>query len=532
MDIAALEIDRAMETMRIPGHPRPYYLSTLIRDETSWTIQAKYGSLSTDARDRKRNAYVDVRVGSYRNDQVRGGGLDDNDKDDESYGYIDLPWGSGADGLRHGLWRLIDARYREAVETLFDKKSHELTYRDGNKHLESFRRADPIVDLGWRKPPAVDQDHWRRFVERTSRKIKRYVDVADSHVEFQADHLCRTFVNSEGSRLIECSTIWSLEAYLWLLSPNGDAFPRSVRYTVTDPAELPDERKFTSAIVSAVDTLVRLSAAPLLNSFSGPALLEPVPAGLLLHEALGHRLEGHRLLDAGEGQTFKGALGERILPAYLHLHDDPTRETYKGSSLVGHYRYDDEGSAAQDARLIEAGRLTGYLTGRTEVLKRRTGNGHARCRLHQRPISRMGVLIAESDERHSPTALKQVLLDEISRQGVPFGIRILEATSGETATDAYNFQAFMGEVNLAAKVYPDGREEWVRGVNFVGTPLNAVRGILAAGDRTEVDNAWCGAESGYVPVSTVSPALVVAELELQSKPDAPYTPYTFPIPWR
>jgi TldD protein len=531
-DIAAVEIDRAIETMRIPGHPRPYYVSTLIRDEQSWTIQAKYGSLSVDACDRKRNAYVDVRVGSYRHDQVRDGGLDDNDKDDESYGYIELPWGSAPDGLRHGLWRLIDARYREAVEDLLDKKSHELTYRDGNKHLGSFQRAEPVVDLGWRKPPEIDTDHWRTFVERTSRKIKRYPDVADSHVEFQADHLCRVFVNSEGSRLIECSTIWSLEAYLWLLSPKGDAFPWSVRHTVTDPQELPDERAFMRSVVRAIDTLGRLSSAPLLNSFSGPALLEPIPAGLLLHEALGHRLEGHRLLASGEGQTFKGALGESVLPPYLHLRDDPTLASYDGHSLIGHYRYDDEGSAARNAGLIEAGRLAGYLTGRAEVLPRHRVNGHARSRRHQRPISRMGVLIAETDEGRSDSELKQILLEEIVRQGVPFGMRIIEATSGETATDAYNFQAFMGEVNLAAKVYPDGSEEWVRGVNFVGTPLNAVRGILATGDRSEVDNAWCGAESGYVPVSTISPALVVSELELQSKPDTPYTPYTFPIPWR
>ncbi|NIL99908.1 MAG: hypothetical protein GTN89_02900 [Acidobacteria bacterium] len=531
-DIAATEIERAMTTMRIPGHPRPYYVSALIRDERSWTIQAKYGSLSTDTCDRKRNAFVDVRVGSYSNDQVRDGGLDDNDKDDESYGYIDLPWGPDPDGLRHGLWRLIDARYREAVETLLDKKSHELTYRDENRGLKSFRRAEPVVDLRWRKLPEIDEDHWRGFVERTSRKVKRYVDIADAHVEFQADHLCRTFVNSEGSRLLECSAILSLEAYLWLLSERGDAFPWSVRYTVSDLDELPDEKAFMKAIVHAVETLTKLGAAPPLNSFSGPALLEPVPAGLLLHEALGHRLEGSRLLASGEGQTFKNALGEPILPDYMHLRDDPTRAAFEGHSLVGHYRYDDEGSPAQDARLIESGRLTGYLTGRAEVLKRRAGNGHARCRLHQRPISRMGVLIAETDEGLPPDELKQVLLDEIARQRVPYGVRILEATSGETATDAYNFQAFMGEVNLAAKVYPDGREEWVRGVNFVGTPLNAVRGILAAGDRYEVDNAWCGAESGYVPVSTISPAIVVGELELQSKPDTPYTPYTFPIPWR
>ena len=139
--------------------------------------------------------------------------------------------------------------------------------------------------------------------------------------------------------------------------------------------------------------------------------------------------------------------------------------------------------------------------------------------------------IVEAADGLSDGALKQALLEEIRRQKLPFGIRILEASSGETATDAYNFQAFLGEVNLAAKVFPDGREEWIRGVNFVGTPLNAIRGIVAAGSRRVVDNAFCGAESGYVPVSTISPALVVSELELQSKAQTPYSPYTLPIPW-
>lgn len=520
-----------MATMRIPGHPRPYYISTLIRDEAAWTIQAKYGSLNVDRRERKRNAYVDVRVGSYRSDHVRDGGLDDNDKDAPSYGFVDLPWGGGNDGLHHGLWRLMDARYREAVEALLDKKSHRLTYRDENRHLPSFQKLEPIVDLAWCSLPEVDEDHWRGFVERVSRGIKKFPDICDSFVEFQADHQCRVFVNSEGTRLMQGQAIWSIEAYLWLLSPQGDAFPRTVRFSVRDPRELPGEASLVGAIRRAVETLRKLSRAPLLNSACGPALLEPIPAGLLLHEALGHRLEGSRLLATGEGQTFKDALGESVLPAHMSLHDDPRLETFEGCSLVGHYRYDDEGSPAQDARLIEAGKLRGYLTGRTAAIRRSGTNGHARASYHQRPISRMGVLIAETDRGLSPRDLKQVLLEEIRRKGVPFGIRILEATSGETATDAYNFQAFLGEVILAAKVYPDGREEWVRGVNFVGTPLNAVRSILAAGDRYEVDNAWCGAESGYVPVSTISPALVVSELELQSKPDMPFTPYTFPMPF-
>ena len=287
------ELASAMESMRLPGQPRPFYGSVLLRDEWQWTIQAKYGSLSVDTHDRKRNAFVDLRIGSYRNDQIREGGLDDNDKEAESYGFIELPFGAG-DGLRHGLWRLIDSRYREAVEAHLDKQSHKLTYRDGNRHLQAFARAEPIVDLDPDPLPSIDADYWREFVERCSKKLKQFPGISDAHVEFQADQLHRTFVNSEGSQQLQTQAFWSLEAYLWMLTPNGDAFPWSVRHMVSDPQELPDEKRLMAEVRQVVDTLQQLSTAKRLHAFCGPALLEPVPAGLLLHEALGHRLEGHR----------------------------------------------------------------------------------------------------------------------------------------------------------------------------------------------------------------------------------------------
>jgi len=68
--VAAREIDRGMAEMRIPGYPRPFYLSYLIRDEEQWRIQAKYGSVIHDTYDRRRSAFADVRVGSYRSDQI------------------------------------------------------------------------------------------------------------------------------------------------------------------------------------------------------------------------------------------------------------------------------------------------------------------------------------------------------------------------------------------------------------------------------------------------------------------------------
>lgn len=529
--MAAHEIDRAMAEMRIPGHPRPFYLSYLIRDEEQWRIQAKYGSVIHDTYDRRRSAFADVRVGSYRSDQIREGGLHDNDKEAESYTYVDLPYGGQDEGLRHGLWRLTDARYREAVESLLEKRSHALTYLDPHSNLPSFEKCEAVVDIDWRDFPSVDHDHWARFVERTSKTIRRFEAIKDSHVEFEADHSCRIFVNAEGSRLVQCRPIWSLECYLWMLAPDGNAFAWTIKHSVTDPGELPDERRFLREIREAVRILDRVSKAETIRSFCGPALLEPIPAGLLIHEAVGHRLEGNRLLSPEEGQTFRDSLGQTILPQFLSMRDDPRMERLDGRSLVGHYSFDDEGVPAQSADLVQSGRLQGFLTTRTGIRRGHRSNGHARSRYHQRPISRMGVLVVEAEDGLGSSELKQVLLEEIRRKKVPFGIRVIEASSGETTTEAYNFQAFLGEINLAAKVFPDGREQLIRGVNFVGTPLNGIHNIVAAGNRLEIDNAYCGAESGYVPVSTVSPAMVLSELELQSKPEAPYTQFSLPIPW-
>ncbi len=529
--VAVGEAQRAIDQTRVPGFPRPYFVSYLVRDEERWRLQAKFGGLRVSSHERARTALCDVRVGTYRSDQVREGGLIDNDKEDESYSYVDLPFGNDADALRHGLWRLTDARYREAVEAFLEKKSRALTYRDPGRDFVAFERRKPVVDLGWTPWPQVDLARWTRYVERTSAVVKRHPEVKDSHVEFEVEHLCRMFVSSEGARVIECQPIWSVECYLWLLSEEGDAFPWTIKHTVADPAELPPEKAFTAEILRTVVQLRRLAAAPTIRSFCGPALLEPVPAGLLMHEAVGHRLEGSRLLASGEGQTFKDSLGARILPPFLSIRDNPRLSHFAGRSLVGHYRYDDEGVEAQDTPLVVGGRLEAFLAGRGGVSTRHRSTGHARAAYHQRPIARMGVTIIEAAGGLDERGLRKKLLEEIRRQGAPFGIRIVEASSGETATDAYNFQAFLGEVNVATKVYPDGREELIRGVNFVGTPLNAIRSIVAAGDRLEVDNAFCGAESGYVPVSTISPALVVSELELQSKADAPFSPFTLPIPW-
>jgi len=71
---------------------------------------------------------------------------------------------------------------------------------------------------------------------------------------------------------------------------------------------------------------------------------------------------------------------------------------------------------------------------------------------------------------------------------------------------------------IVYRVYADGRpDELVRGVDIVGTPLSSFSRIVATSDKLDVFNGYCGAESGSVPVSAVSPALLVSDIEIQKK---------------
>jgi TldD protein len=71
---------------------------------------------------------------------------------------------------------------------------------------------------------------------------------------------------------------------------------------------------------------------------------------------------------------------------------------------------------------------------------------------------------------------------------------------------------------IVYRIYPDGRpDELVRGTDIVGTLLSSFSKIIATGDKPEVFNGYCGAESGSVPVSAVSPSILVSEIEIEKK---------------
>lgn len=531
VEALAEECQRTMKYLKVPGYPRPYYLSYLLRDIHTTQIWGRLGNINHMSDQDNRNLYCDCRVGSYRYDQVTEGGLDDNDTESETYEHLEMPIGNDVDALKYHAWKLTDSRYREAVRHYLRRKSQHITYVDPNQGLASFRRTEPVTDLSFHYLPPINMKEWKDFVNRSSRVIKNHPEVKNSWVEMRVRDTTRIFVNSEGTKVIDQNRICELSCDLWLLTQSGEGIRTRVSHVTPCLDALPNLRKFINEIHNRLKLLKQLSQAPTLKSYAGPVLLAPMAAGILFHEVLGHRLEGSRLLSTREGQTFKRDMGKQILPAMFSIVDDPTRTKICRVQTVGSYRYDDEGTPAQCAKLVDHGKLIGFLSGRSPVAKDLQGNGHARNEYHERPVSRMANLIVTADGGVSHKELKKLFIQEIVRQKLPYGIMILDAEGGETATEAYDFQAFMGSVSLAMQVWVDGRENLVRNVNFVGTPLSSLRTVIAAGDTPVCENAFCGAESGVIPVSTTCPAVLMSNLELQASDQRKYTQYVLPMPF-
>ena len=131
----------------------------------------------------------------------------------------------------------------------------------------------------------------------------------------------------------------------------------------------------------------------------------------------------------------------------------------------------------------------------------------------------------------SDAQLREKFIQMIKEQGKPYGLLIDDIAGGFTFTGRGQPQAFQVQPLVVYKVFPDGKpDELVRGVDIVGTPLAALTKIVATGDKPEVFNGYCGAESGSVPVAAASPEILISELEVQKKETSTDRPPILPPP--
>jgi predicted Zn-dependent protease len=219
------------------------------------------------------------------------------------------------------------------------------------------------------------------------------------------------------------------------------------------------------------------------------------------------------------------------MPDFITIVDDPTMERLNKETLLGFYPFDDEGVPSQRVTLVDHGILKNFEMSRQSLKEFPQSNGHGRRQIGAQPVSRQGNLIVESSHKVPNAELRRMFIEEIKKQGKPFGLLIDDIAGGFTFTGRGQPQAFQVEPLVVYKVYADGKpDELVRGVNIVGTPLLSLTKIVATGDTTEVFNGYCGAESGSVPVAAAAPPMLISEMEVQKKEAATDKPPILPPP--
>ncbi len=528
------ELGRSTERLKLAAYEAPYFVSYQVKDVTRHEIGGRYGALFDDGHRRDRNLFVDVRVGGYA--------FDSSGPDDQAlllgaegptwYAPKDAPLDGDTTALRNALWLATDERYKEALSSYLKKKSREIYRRDEPDRAPSFSREAPARHVDPRRPFPFDRERWKAAVREGTALFRAHPEIFDSSMKVVAEKQVRWFASSEGSGIVTEQTVYGLHVAAVARALDGQLLENGRDFYARTEAELPSPATVRAAVAKVIAELEALRRAPAIDPYTGPAILEPEATGVLFHEAVGHRLEGERLDDDKEGQTYKGQIGQRVLPPFLTIVDDPTLESVSGVALNGTYGFDEQGVAARRTVLVKEGRLETYLLSRKPVKPFERSNGHGRSQGSRPPMARMANLVVESSKKVSMPELKKLLMAEAKRQGKPYGLVIRDITGGNTNTASYGYQAFKGTPRLVYRVdATTGKEELVRGVELVGTPLTSVNKVLATSDEVRVFNGYCGAESGYVPVATVAPAALVGEIELQRVARQNERSAILPSPW-
>ncbi len=529
------ELSRSMEKLKLQGHDAPYFVSFQLKDATQHGLEAKYGALFSDDVKRDAKLYVDVRVGSYAFDSSEGADNSPFSFGGEGptyYPSLDAPLDGDARALRNALWLATDAKYKAALSAWLKKKGQNVYEVEEKDKATSFTREAKVVHVQPPLPLPFDRALWRQRALELSRMFEAHPEIFDSEVRITADHQVRIQATSEGTELVTEEAMYAVHVQAVARAEDGQLLDNSRDFYSTTERELPSFEVMKAETKELVDELLALRKAPVIDPYTGPAILAPEATGVLFHETIGHRLEGERQDNDDEGRTFKGQVGVAVVPRFLSVIDDPTKRAHGKTPLNGHYAFDDEGVPAQKATLIDQGVLRSYILSRKPVKGFARSNGHGRAQGNRQPVARMANLVVESKKRVPYAKLRQMLLAEAKRAGKPYALIIKDITGGNTNTSTYGYQAFKGVPRLVYRVdVKTGKEELVRGVEIVGTPLTSINKIVATGDEDGIFNGYCGAESGYVPVSTVAPAALITELELQRTAKANEKPPVLPSPW-
>jgi TldD protein len=510
------ELNRSMAELKKQGKNAPYFIGYRIVEIRTIAINASYGALTGSSQDVSRLLNVNVRVGSYKLDNTHP--LRDRFVHDRNPAPVRITIEDNADAIKSTLWQQTDKKFKEALERLIKVQSDQAVKTADENLSDDFSQELPEASITTSEPIIINKTKWELLLKKFSALLKEYPFIYQSSASLWVQTTVRYIINTEGTEVQTADSHALIHINLGSKAEDGMELRQFASFDARTPEGLPSERVIVDNIRQMAENLRLLRTAPLVEPYNGPAILSGQAAGVFFHEIFGHRIEGQRQKDEKDGQTFARKINENILPSFISVYDDPTIMRMNDHDLSGHYKFDDEGVKAQRVTVVESGVLKNFLISRAPFKSFNKSNGHGRAQAGLEPVSRQGNLIVQCTKTVPYAKLREMLIEECKKQNKAYGLIFQKVESGFTMTGRMIPNAFNVSPILVYRVYVDGRpDEPVRGVDLIGTPLTPFTKIIAASDTVDVFNGHCGAESGNVPVSAVSPALLVSEIEVQKK---------------
>jgi len=550
------ELQRSKQLGVVAGQDAPYFFSYSLTDAETLHISASMGAVVNVSRNRFRSPSTEVRVGSY-------------DFDNTGHIYSGIYSGSRYDGnwpldddyanFRSELWLSTDRAFKAAVESMARKRaSLNNSAASSAEPLPDFSKVTPVVSIGKVSRAKIDDQAWTARAGRLAAIFNDFKEVLSSGLELQLIQGPTTLMNSEGTAVRYNDDMYWIYAKAEGQAPDGMLLHDAVSIQSLDLDKFPPEAEMRKSLTEAAANVRALVHAPWGESYSGPVLIEPRAAAQLLAQLLGDNLRVPRrpLSDPGRNVPFapselESRMGGRVLPDSFDVTDDATQSTFNGKPLAGYYPFDMEGVSPKPVRVVEKGVLKSFLTTRQPIRGFPLSNGHARLPGNYGTSSAaIGNLFVKSSETTSLSDLKKRLIDLTMTRGKPYGMLVRKldypysASTSELQSLAQASSQSGGSARpvsppiLIYRVYPDGREELVRGLRFRGLTSRTLRDILAASTETETFDfvnvaaplAILGAGGYLAPASVISPGLLFDELELEPPQDQLPKPPTVPPP--
>lgn len=368
---------------------------------------------------------------------------------------------------------------------------------------------EPLANDGF------DAEEWQNVLNEVTSMLRSEKHMLNAYASLERKMVRKYLVTSDGGEIVDNEQRYALYLTAKILRSNGRPKTLNKRYDVKLLSELPSKEVMMNDVKELFRILNGLYDAPEFESYEGPVLLGSIATGMFMHEMVGHRLEsGYR-----DG-IFK-PYGTKIFPDFVQITDDPTTVDYKGISLIGHYKYDDEGSPAQAVTCIKDGAFKSMLTSRTPYYTGSVSNGHGRGEFNREPVARQANLFVSTSKPVGDSQMREMFVEELKRQNLEYGIYIPELESGQEGwldvkhsslmppqkpSVSDSLVDFRVDFKYAYKVFADGRpDELVNGTRVYSRREAMYNAITAMGAVCDVHTGFCGARSGFVPVSLIAP---------------------------